>query len=67
MGLVVKKGPLAFVDEEQDWFKGVKVDVNDWVFYRPSDGWSMNVHGVQCRVLRDIDIRGRIPAPDAVW
>jgi len=25
------------------------------------------VHGVQCRVLRDIDIRGRIPAPDAVW
>jgi len=22
VGLVVKKGPLAFVDEEQDWFKG---------------------------------------------
>jgi len=67
VGLVVKKGPLAFVDEEQDWFKGVEVNVSDWVFYRPSDGWSMNVHGVQCRVLRDIDIRGRIPAPDAVW
>lgn len=67
VGLIIKKGADAFIDPEGKWFKGVKLDVGDWVVFRPSDGWQINVHGRLCRILADTDIRGRLPAPDAVW
>jgi len=67
VGLVVKMGPLAFVDDDETWFKDVEIKEGDWIFFRPSDGWQMNVHGVDCRVLRDVDIRGTINEPDQVW
>ena len=61
VGLIIKKGADAFVDES------VKLDVGDWIYFRPSDGWQITVHGQLCRILDDTDVRGRIPAPDAVW
>jgi len=67
VGLVVKKGPEAFEDPENRWFKGLKVNVGDWVFLRVTDGWSINVHGVPCRMVDDTDIRGRTKFPDGVW
>ena len=67
MGLVLKKGPSAFVDESQNWFNGVDVAVGDWVFFRPSDGWGLEVNGVLCRLLDDTVIRGRAPTPDMIW
>ena len=65
--LVIKKGPIAFEDSTGTWFKDFNVDVNDWVIYRPSDGWSINVNGVPCRMLEDISIKGRIPSPDVIF
>jgi co-chaperonin GroES (HSP10) len=67
MGLVLKKGPSAFVDESQNWFNGVDVAVGDWVIFRPSDGWGIEVNGVLCRLLDDTVIRGRAPNPDMIW
>jgi co-chaperonin GroES (HSP10) len=67
VGLIIKKGADAFVDDSGKWFKGVKLDVGDWIYFRPSDGWQITVHGQLCRILDDTDVRGRIPAPDAVW
>jgi co-chaperonin GroES (HSP10) len=67
MGLVLKKGPSAFVDESQNWFNGVDVAVGEWVFFRPSDGWGLEVNGVLCRLLDDTVIRGRAPSPDIIW
>ena len=67
VGLIIKKGADAFVDDSGKWFKGVKLDVGDWIYFRPSDGWQITVHGQLCRILDDTDIRGRIPGPDAVW
>lgn len=67
VGLVLKKGQSAFVDEGQKWFVGVEVDVNDWIIFRPADGWSITVNGVLCRILDDINIRGRVQHPDQVW
>jgi len=67
MGLVLKKGPSAFVDESQNWFNGIDVAVGDWVFFRPSDGWGLEVNGVLCRLLDDTVIRGRAPNPDVIW
>ena len=67
VGMVVKLGDLAFDDPTDAWFKGVNVGMNDWVVYRPSDGWSININGVDCRVLDDVNARMRIPTPDMVW
>lgn len=67
VGLVVRMGPEAFVDDSQKWFKNFKVGLHDWVVYRPSDGWTVTVNGVLCRILDDTHVKGRIPHPDQVW
>lgn len=67
VGLVLMKGPAAFVEEEERWFKDVNVNEGDWVVFRPSDGWQINVNGVDCRIMDDIHIRGKVSQPDKVW
>lgn len=67
VGLVLKKGPAAFVDTNNVWFNGVSVEKDDWVFFRPAEGWALTVCGVMCRILDDVDIRGKISSPDEVW
>jgi hypothetical protein len=69
VGLVLKKGPQAFVDDENVQFHGQNVDVGDWVVIRPSDGWSLTLtqNQVLCRMVTESAIRMKIPSPDAVW
>lgn len=66
-GLVVKKGPRAFVDERGEWFVGADIKEGDWVIFRPSDGWAISVNGVTCRLIDDTAIRGKVDQPDRVW
>lgn len=67
IGLVVKKGPSAFDDNSGEWFKGVSIDENDWIIFRPSDGWSITVNGVLCRLIEDVNVKGRVKHPDQIW
>ena len=67
VGLVVKKGPLAFVDDDKTSFNGQNVEVGEWVAFRVSDGWTLDVNGVICRMLQDTQIRMTIPTPDVVF
>jgi len=67
VGLVVKMGGDAFIDDTGKWFKDAKIELDDWVVFRPSDGWSITVNGVLCRILDDTNVRGRIQQPDQVW
>lgn len=67
VGLIVKTGPNAFVDPEGVWFKDVDLKVGDWVIFRPSDGWSITINKVLCRILDDTVIRGKTNHPDGVW
>ena len=67
VGLVVKKGPAAFVDETSEWFKDITVNEGDWVVIRPSDGWAITVINVLCRIVDDTAVRGKVDAPDRVW
>ena len=67
IGLVLKKGATAFVDPENQWFLDVQINEGDWVLFRPSDGWSVTVNGVLCRIIDDHAIRGRVDQPDQVW
>ena len=65
-GLVLKKGPLAFVDDDNNKFHGQNVDVGDWVFYRVSDGFPLVLNGTLCRLLEEVHVKGKIPSPDVV-
>jgi len=67
VGLVIKKGPSAFVDESDKWFSGINVREGDWIVFRPSDGWNITINGTLCRMLDDMSIRARISHPDQVW
>ena len=66
IGLVVKKGPQAFVGGESGW-QFADVNIGDWVIFRPSDGWATAINGVLCRFLVDTSIKGRVVSPDLVW
>lgn len=67
IGLVVKRGPSAFDDAFRSKFSDVEVDIGDWAIFRPSDGWSVTINDVLCRILDDVNIRGRVQHPDQVW
>lgn len=67
VGLVLKIGPGAFVDDATNHFHGAKVKVGDWVVFRPSDTWAAKIKGVLCRHVEDAHIVARIPSPDYVY
>jgi co-chaperonin GroES (HSP10) len=66
VGMLVKRGPMAF-EQDGNWFSNLTFGENDWLVFRPSDGWSITVNGVLCRIFDDVNIKGRVPHPDAVW
>ena len=67
VGLLVVAGPQAFTASSDEWFENVEVNPGDWLVFRPSDGWSINVNGVLCRIMSDVQVKGRIDGPDRVW
>jgi co-chaperonin GroES (HSP10) len=54
VGLVLKKGAMAFKDDETNKFHGQDVQVGDWVAYRPGDGKRIQINGVDCRIVEDV-------------
>ena len=66
VGLLVKRGPLAF-EQDGNWFTGMEFNDHDWLIFRPSDGWSITVNNVLCRIFDDVNIKGRVQDPDAVY
>jgi len=66
VGLLLKKGSTAFV-ESDGWFVNTTFELDDWLVFKPSDGWSLTVNGVLCRIIEDINVRGRVDTPDRVW
>lgn len=67
VGLVIKKGPQAFLDSSGEWFDDVEINEDDWIVFRPSDGWSITVNNVLCRMIDDVNIKARVDQPDRVW
>jgi len=67
VGLVIKKGPIAFLEDGGLWFQGVTINLGDWVYFRPSDGWALTINGAICRILEDVNVKGRVQHPDQVY
>lgn len=68
VGLILKKGPTAFVEgEEKKWFGDLDIKERDWIVFRPSDGWAITINGVLCRMLEDVSVKMLIDHPDHVY
>lgn len=65
--LVLKKGPLAFVDDDKTAFAGQNVEVGEWLVLRSSDGWKLNINGVLCQIIQDVQVKLTIPEPDTAF
>jgi hypothetical protein len=70
VGLVLKIGPIAFMDMAYDpprWFVNQHILEGDWVVYRPSDGWSLSLISgkgkLLCRLLDDTSIMAKVDSP----
>lgn len=67
VGLVVKIGPTAFLDNDDEDFQGQNLNVGDWVVYRTGDGWQLTIRGTACRILTDRTIRMRTKNPGDIF
>lgn len=67
VGLVMKQGPIAFVDDDNNKFGGVKIkDGEDWVAFTPGDGRRIQINGVDCRIIEDTQIMMRVQDPELI-
>lgn len=67
VGLVLKKGPMAFKSDSRNNFEGQDVAVDDWIMYRVSDGFPVDIANVHCRLIEDIHIKARVATPEIIW
>lgn len=72
--LILKMGPLAFVEDETHKYGPSKPKVGDWVAVRKSEGFSFVVglsskmeENQQCRLMNERGVRLIISDPDSVW
>lgn len=74
VGLVLRVGPGAFVDEGHVHFYGITINVGDWVIFRPSDAVEQFVRkrgtindGMSVRLIEDQKIKGRVSDPAMIY
>jgi len=65
IGLIVKTGVNVGADRE--WFGDTKLEVGAWAGFRASDGYSLIVNGVNCRILEDVRVQCIASHPDLIW
>jgi len=66
-GLVLKAGPLAFTDWEDDDTRGQNAKPHTWVVFAIKDGWPVQVNGVACRFIPYDKLRARVVDPTLVF
>lgn len=68
VGLVLKKGGMAFKDDDasKTYFHGQDVSIGDWVVFRPGDARRVQINGVDCRFVEDIMIDMVIADPELI-
>jgi co-chaperonin GroES (HSP10) len=59
VGIVLKKGKLAFKDNERlgVFFEGQDAFPGDKIVYRVSDGFPMEINEIRIRMLQDTEVR----------
>lgn len=65
VGLVLAIGPGAFINDARNDFNGQTLKVGDWIAFRVSDGWPLDINGVHCRLIEDIHVKLVVAPPTA--
>ena len=70
--LVLRCGPMAFVDQPPTYFGGFSVKRGDWVIVRPSDGLEMFLadaagQGTSVRMFEDVQIKAKVTDPGLIY
>lgn len=66
VGLVLKKGAMAFKDDGNTKFHDQDVQIGEWVAFRPGDAKRIQINGVDCRIVEDVTIDMVVESPDIV-
>lgn len=67
VGLVLKAGPMAYGDWEDDELRGHLAKLHTWVVYQIKDAWPVQINGTACRFVPYEKIRAQIPNPSMVF
>lgn len=67
VGLVLKTGPLAYGEWEDDDDRGQNAKLHTWVVFAIKDTWPLQINGVACRVVPYDKLRMRVPDPKMVF
>ena len=64
-GLVLKTGPLAYLDGEDD--PGDNARIHSWVVYTIGNVWKLQINGVPCALVPYEKLRMRVREPSGVF
>lgn len=67
VGLVLKRGPLAYGDWEEDSERGQNAALGTWVVYHIKDAWQMHINGTPCRLVPYDKLRMTVSDPNIVY
>ncbi len=67
VGLVLKAGPLAYGDWEDEADRGQNARLHTWVVYAIKDGWPVQINGTPCRFVPYDKIRMVTDNPTMVF
>ena len=67
VGLVLKRGPIAYSDWEQGDEIGQMARLHTWVVYQIKDAWPCQINGTACRMIAYDKIRAVTPRPAMVF
>lgn len=67
VGLVIAKGPLAFVDDASVKFRGQNVEIGDWLLYDILEARQFTIERVHCRRFKDTQVIMQVQDPRSVY
>lgn len=67
VGLVLKTGPIAYADWEDDETRGQNARLNSWVVFAIKDTWPVQINGAPCRFVPYERLRMRLTDPTLVF
>lgn len=67
VGLVLKAGPIAYGDWEDDAARGQNAQIGTWVVYQIKDGWQLQINGAPCRLVPYERLRLRVTDPNIIY
>ena len=67
IGLVLKRGPLAYADWEDEDERGQNARLHTWVVFHNVHAWQIQLNGVPCRLIPYDKIRMSVTDPTLVF